>query len=114
MIVELMSFFNSNQLVVNFISHFFIFIGTTYVAIHNRHLPQWHVTPLYYVGLFSFLTCFTIVCQWSIGPEFPLSYWNLGQLAQSCVYVVLGILATIMLVTTVKKDIIESKKRSKK
>lgn len=111
MIVDLISFFNSHQLIVTFISHFFIFLGTFYVAIHNRNMPQWGVTPLWYVGLFAFLTCFTIVCQWYIGPEFPLSYWNLGQLAQSMVYVSLAVMSLVSLIMTVKKDIHESKKR---
>lgn len=111
MIVELISFFNSNQLIVTFASHFCIFLGTFYVAIHNRNMPQWGMTPLWYVGLFSFMTCFTIVCQWAIGPEFPLSYWNLGQLAQSLVYVSLAVMSIISLVITVRKDIKESKKR---
>lgn len=111
MIVEAIAFFNANQLIVAFTSHFVIFIGALYVALQNRSLPQWHITPLWYVGLFSFLTCFTIICQWSIGPEFPLSYWNLGQMAHSAVDVTLAILAAIMLIGTVRKDIKARKKR---
>jgi len=111
MISDLMSVFNHYQIVINFTSYFFIFLGTFYVALHNRRMPQWGITPLWYVGLFSFLTCFTIVCQWAIGPEHPLSYWNLGQLTQSLVYVSLAVLSLVSLVMTIKKDIYESKKR---
>jgi hypothetical protein len=113
MITEMINFFNVHQPIVNFISHMLIFMGTFYVAIHNRNLPPWHITPLWYVGVFSLLTAFTIVCQWAIGPEFPLSYWNLGQLAESLVDLALASIATIMLIGTIRQDIRESKKRKK-
>lgn len=111
MISELILFFNVHQPIVNFISHTLIFIGAFYVALHNRNLPQWHITPLWYVGMFSLLTSFTIIFQWAIGPEFPLSYWNLGQLAESLVDISLASIATIMLIGTVRQDIKGAKKR---
>jgi hypothetical protein len=114
MITELMNFFNVNQPVINFVSHTLIFIGTFYVALHNRNLPQWHITPLWYTGLFSLLTSFTILFQWAIGPEFPLSYWNFGQLAESLVDISLASIATIMLIGTIRKDIAGAKKRRNK
>ena len=112
MITSVMTIFIQHQIVINFVSYFFIFLGTFYVALHNRKMPQWAVCPLWYVGLFSLLTCVTIICQWAIGPEHPLSYWNLGQLTQSLVYVTLAIMSVLSLAITVKKDISESKKRS--
>jgi len=112
MIIELSIFTYTYDVVINFIAHFLIFIGTFYVALHNRKLPQWHITPLWYVGFFSLFTCITIVCQWVVGPEFPLSYWNLGKLAETAVNVSLACVATIMLIGTVRKDIKESKKRN--
>lgn len=110
--ITVLNFFNYQyEIIINFVAHFFIFIGTFYVALQNRKLPQWHVTPLWYMGIFAFLTCVSIVCQWSMGSEFPLSYYNIGQLCKTLVSVSIGVVALIMLTTTVKKDIKESKKR---
>lgn len=111
MIVELSAFTYTYQIVINFIAHFLIFIGAFYVALQNRKLPQWHITPLWYVGLFSLFTCTTIVCQWAIGPEHPLSYWNLGRLGETLVNISVAMVATIMLIGTVRRDLKESKKR---
>ena len=99
------------DMLINFFAHFLIFVGTCYVALQNRKLPQWHITPLWYVGLFSFFTSVTIVCQWAIGPEFPLSYWNLGKLSETAVNVSVAAVAVIMLISTVRRDLRESKKR---
>lgn len=111
MIVEAIRFFNIHQEIVTFVTHLIIFIGTFYVALHNRKLPQWHVAPLWYVGIFCLLTCITIVFQWTIGPEFPLSYWNLGQLAESMVDVMFALVSIIMFTVTVKRDIAGAKRR---
>lgn len=111
MITLLNTYTYTYEIIINFIAHFLIFIGAFYVALQNRNLPQWHVTPLWYVGLFSFLTCVTIICQWAIGPEYPLSYWNLGKLCETLVNVAVASVAVIMLISTVRKDLRESKKR---
>lgn len=111
MIVELSTFTYTYEIIINFIAHFLIFIGSFYVALQNRKLPQWHITPLWYVGLFSLFTCITIICQWAVGPEFPLSYWNLGRLGETAVNVSVAAVATIMLIGTVRRDLKESKKR---
>lgn len=111
MITWLNTFTYTYEILINFAAHFLIFIGTFYVALQNRKLPQWHITPLWYVGLFSILTCMTIVCQWAIGPEFPLSYFNFGQLAETAVNVSVAVVAVIMLVGTVRRDLHERKKR---
>lgn len=112
MITELMSFFNIHQPIINFISHTMIFMGSFYVALHNRNLPQWHLTPLWYVGVFSLLTSITIIFQWAIGPEFPLSYYNFGQFAESLVDLSLAAVATIMLIGTIRADIKARKRRN--
>lgn len=114
MITELNIFTYNYEIVINFIAHFLIFLGTFYVALHNRNLPQWHITPLWYVGLASMLVCITVVVQWTVGPEHPLSYWNLGNLAETAVNVAVAAVATIMLIGTVRRDLRESKKRNKR
>lgn len=110
MITSMIGFFNTYGVPVNFIAHLLIFIGTLYVAVHNRKLPQWHVAPLWYVGLASLLVCITILIQWSIGAEHELSYWNFGQYAELLVDIALAGVATIMLFVTVKRDLEGAKK----
>lgn len=114
MITTLSIFTYQYEIIINFIAHFLIFLGTFYVALQNRNLPQWHLTPLWYVGLTSILVCMTIIIQWAIGPENPLSYFNLGKLAETLVNIAVATVATIMLVGTVRRDLHESKKRRKK
>ena len=111
MITSLNVFTYHYEIIINFLAHFLIFLGTFYVALQNRNLPQWHITPLWYVGLASILVCITIVIQWTSGPENPLSYFNLGKLAETAVNVAVAAVATIMLVGTIRRDLYESKKR---
>lgn len=99
------------ELMINFIAHFLIFVGSFYVALQNRKLPQWHITPLWYVGLFSLLVCISVILEWAIGPEYPLSYWNIGKLSETAVDVSIALVATIMLIITVRRDIRSRKKR---
>lgn len=114
MITFLNAFTYTYEIIINFIAHFLIFVGAFYVALQNRNLPQWHVTPLWYVGLSSILVCVTIIVQWSIGPEHPMSYFNLGNLAETAVNIAVAAVATIMLIGTVRRDLHESKKRRRK
>lgn len=111
MILEMSVFTYTYEIIINFIAHFLIFIGAFYVALQNRKLPQWHITPLWYVGLFSLFTCITIVCQWAIGPEFPLSYWNLGRLGETLVNASVALVAVIMLIGTIRQDLKAAKNR---
>lgn len=111
MISFLNAFTNIYALSINFIAHSLIFIGAFYVALHNRRLPQWHITPLWYMGLFSLLISITIILQWAIGPEFPLSYWNAGIMVETLSNISVAIVAVIMLVGTVMSDIKHRKKR---
>lgn len=90
---------------INFIAHTIIFSGAFYIALHNRDLPQWHITPLWYVGLFSLLVSITIIVQWAIGPEHPLSYWNLGKLAETLVNCSVASIALVMLIRTLRSDL---------
>lgn len=114
MISALNIFTYDYEVVINFVAHALIFIGAFYVALQNRKLPQWHVTPLWYTGLASLLVCITVLIQWAVGPEHPMSYWNIGRLAETAVNLSVASIATIMLVATVRRDLREAKKRKKK
>lgn len=114
MITFFNTFTNNFALSINFIAHVLIFIGTFYVALQNRNLPQWHVTPLWYAGLCSLFVAITIIIQWSVGPEFPLSYWNAGIMGETLLNIAVAAIATIMLVRTIKEDLDNRRKRNKK
>lgn len=101
------------QVVIDFVAHFTIFFGTFYVAVHNRSLPQWHIVPLWYTGLFALLGAITILVQWTIGPEHPLSYWNLGRFVETLLNVSVASIAIIMFSGTLLKDLKGSKNRKR-
>lgn len=111
MISTLSTFTSLYGLAINFTAHILIFIGTFYVALHNRNLPKWHITPLWYAGMCSLFVAITIILEWAIGPEFPLSYWNLGLMGETLLNISIASIAVIMLIGTVRKDLHEAKKR---
>lgn len=111
MISYLNAFTNQFGLGINFAAHVLIFIGTFYVALHNRNLKQWHVTPLWYAGLCSLFVAITILVQWAIGPEHPLSYWNIGLMGETLLNIAVASIAVIMLISTVRLDLRNAKKR---
>lgn len=111
MITEIIVFLNSLIVPINFVCHMLVFIGSFYVALHNRNLPTWHITPLWYLGLANFLVAITILVQWYFGPEHPLSYWNMGMVTETICYIILAIMVLILFAVTVGCDIINRKNR---
>jgi energy-converting hydrogenase Eha subunit C len=97
---------------LNLIAHSVIFAGTFYVALHNRSLKQWHITPLWYMGLASLLASISILCQYMIGPEFPLSYWNVSLFVETLSNIAVSSIAAVMFILTVMKDLKERKNRN--
>lgn len=67
-----------NIVVVDFVLSLVIFLGALYVLLRNEKLPKWHVTPLWYLGTTSLLSALSIVFEWMLGKDFPLSYYNVG------------------------------------
>ena len=90
---------------INFISHLVIFLGGAYIALHSRQIPIWLRTPLWYVGASSLLTAITILFQWVLGDEFPLSYSNIGLFCEIMLNVNLSIAVALMFFSTISKDI---------
>lgn len=111
MIVEVTAFLNSLNVPINFVNHITVFIGAFYVAIHNRTLPQWHITPLWYLGLFNLFTAITILIQWIIGAEHPLSYWNMGQIGSTLSNITLAFIVLVIFMHTVANDLVGRRKR---
>lgn len=111
MITEIVIFLNSVTVPVNFLCHLIIFVGTFYVAIHNRNIPQWHITPLWYLGLANLFVAITILVQWTVGPEHPLSYWNIGLVGESACDIILASIVLVMFAVTLRHDIINRKNR---
>ena len=111
MISEFILSINSYNVPLSFIAHLIIFIGALYVALHNRNLPQWHITPLWYLGLVHLFTGCTTLVQWTIGPEHPLSYWNMGLFGEVLCNISLAAIVLVMFIVTLRQDILGSKKR---
>jgi len=99
------------QLFINFLAYLTIFIGSFYVALQNRNLPSWHITPLWYVGLSALFTSLTIVLQGMFGRDFELSYAQLGILGETALNISLAYIATVMLVGTIRRDLRQRKNR---
>jgi hypothetical protein len=89
-----------------------IFLGTFYVALHNRNLPKWHVTTIWYIGLASVLSIFSIILEWNFGPDFPMSYTKIGIVTEMISNAAVAFTATVMLKITIIRDIIGSRKRA--
>lgn len=103
MILEIVNAVQDVQMVVNFLAHTAIFIGTLFIAVYSKHLPVWHVTPLWYAGLTSCFTAITVVCEWAFGPEFPLSYSMLGIFGETALNIAIAAIALIMMLKVGKE-----------
>lgn len=94
------TFTNTYALILNFVAHVVIFVGTFYVALKNPNLPHWHITPLWYAGLCSLFVSLTIIIQWTLGAEYPLSYWNAGMMGEILLDLSIAAVAAIMILRT--------------
>lgn len=113
MITEIVAFFHSWTMLINFVCHSIIFVSVFYVAVHNRELKPWIITPLWWLAIISGFTASTVVVQWAIGPEHPLSYWTLGTLGEISSHIVLALIAVTMFFKTLKTDLENCKNRQK-
>lgn len=108
---QLANFVNIISLPLSFIIHIIIFIGGLYVAIHSRLLPSWLSTCLWYVGLASLFVSVTIGIEYTIGPSFPMSYTNLGQLAELLDSAIIALTVFLLFAHTLYNDLKNKKKR---
>jgi hypothetical protein len=81
------------------------FVGGLYVAIHARNIPIWVRTPLWYLGVSSFIVAVSIILEFTVGPEFILSYSRFGVIGEMLINFNIAVTSLIMLVNTVWKDI---------
>lgn len=102
---DVISFLNLFAQPVNFISHFLIFIGAFYILLHNRNMPKWHVTPLWWAGCASLFTFITIVLGLYLGDDFVFSYSRLGYVGEVMFNTCIASIAIVFLIKTIKADI---------
>lgn len=112
-IVELIDHIQIVILTINFFALLIVFIGGLYIAVHARNIPLWFRTSLWYIGANSFLICISIVCEWTLGSKFFLSYSNFGIFGETLLNINLAIASGLMLMNTVVKDIRCMKMRKK-
>lgn len=103
---------NTLNLPLSFIIHVIIFIGGLYVAIHSRIIPTWLSTCLWYVGLASLFVSITIGIEFTLGSDFPMSYTNLGKLAELLDSSIIAFTISLMFGNTLYNDLKNKKNRS--
>ncbi len=98
---------------LTFICNFMIFLGGFYVAIHSRIMPTWTVTCIWYLGLSGLLTSITILLDWVMGSDFPLSYTQIGIVPDMIQYIILSFSVWLLFANTVWSDIKGRRDRNK-
>lgn len=111
MITATIDFLLSIQLLINFLACSTVFMGAFYIALQNRKLPSWHVTPLWYVGLSAMFVAMSIVLQGMFGRDFELSYAQVGILGETALNLSLAGIALIMMIGTIRQDLRQRKNR---
>jgi hypothetical protein len=96
---------------LNFASGVLVFLGGGYIALHNRNIPNWLVTCLWYMGLFGLLNSFTILVEWSQGQMHPLSHFQIGNATETLFNVSVAFTVGIMFFNTVWQDVKGAKLR---
>jgi hypothetical protein len=72
-------------------------MGGLIIAVRPKYIaPHWLVTAIWYLATSALFTNITILIEWIYGPEFELSYTNIGVFGEAMINitmtaVVLGI-----------------------
>lgn len=111
MVEQLVSSLNPIALFINFFCHITMFLGGLYIAIHSRKIPTWMRTCLWYIGCSSLLIAITIILGWTLGPQFELSYHQIGTLGETLFNIWVAATTITFFLETVAADIKHSSKR---
>lgn len=111
MLFDIATFLHFWSMPIDLICYSIVFAGTFYVTIHNRKLPVWHLTPLWYLGLASFFVSSTILLEYIFGMNFPLSFTNVGIIGEKLTHMSLAFICLSMFLGTVIADIRNKRKR---
>ena len=107
MIVNFLTFMESIAISLNFVCHVIIFLGGLYIALKSTRIPNWLCTPLWYVGLASFLNVIVIFVEWAYGPMFPFAYTQVSVVTETilnmCLSATVGIYLLHMVIDKFKK-----------
>jgi len=110
---DLVSFLNFFAQPVNFVAHLVTFSGAFYLIFHNKNMPRWHVTPLWWAGLASLFTWFTIVLGLYFGDEFPFSYFRFGFVGETLLNAFIAFIAAMFMYRTIKAEKINRNPKKK-
>lgn len=98
---------------IHFAANTMTFVGGAYIALHNRVMPKWLITCLWYIGLASLLNAITFMVGWIYGEVHPLSHFQLGSVTEAMVNITIATTIAILFFNTVWKDFVFSKNRKK-
>lgn len=105
MIMNFLNWIDAYSTVINFICYIIIFLGGFYVAIHSRVLPKWATTCIWYIGLSSLLVAGTIIVEWTLGQQHPLSYFIMGHATEVIMNTNLALMVVMLFFHTIYHDI---------
>lgn len=112
MLRDALNLIETMSLTLNFISCFLIFLGGGYIALHSRVIPKWAVTSLWYIGLAALLNAITIIVEWTIGQMHPLSHFQIGDITETLLMLMMATTVGLLFFHTVWQDYLGSRKRS--
>lgn len=112
MILAALDILQNFVLPLNFLCHIIIFLGGYYVALHSRLLPKSIATCVWYIGLASLLASMAILMEWIHGPEFELSYKQIGTACETLLNICLATTAGVLFLKTVVNDVQGKKRRN--
>lgn len=90
-------------LLVYFLVYTFTFSCSLYIAIHNKNIPNWIITPLWYIGLSSAFTGITILLEWIYGDQFCMGYSKIGFIGELAFAASVGATLGILFANTLRE-----------
>lgn len=86
-----------------FVTNLVIFVSSLYIAIYNKTMPNWVITPLWYTGLSSLFMNITIVLEWVFGDTYCMSFAKIGYLGELAFAISVAVTLTFLFIQTLKQ-----------
>lgn len=86
-----------------FLIYCFIFGCSLYIAVYNKTIANWIITPLWYIGLSSLFINATIALEWIYGEKFSMSYSEIGFIGEIAFAASVAVTLALLFFNTVKQ-----------